>query len=163
MLFKQALKLLNAFGFGLKNKIVLLSGQGHQVLRAIVCSDTVQVVDNPALWHHFVMRLFPNDDVFKDISARSPGVFWIVNPNIPLRNESTPVPAVPSAISHQLNVTPSAPFRLVRTRGLAVKALTSEGANHVSYFTPGQHQVKTLGIVWGFLLGAFAAWIIGLL
>lgn len=168
MAFKQGLKLLNAFGLGFKHKVMLLIGQGYQVLRAVVCSDTIQVVDNPALGNRPAMSFFPDNDVFKNIASTVCSRMVSFYPYISSRFKpatSPPGGCIDLLQAHISEMTRFAPFRLPRAGGTTYHTSPSKCVAHrLSVANTLEYvKVRSLGIVWGFLLGAFVAWGLGLL
>jgi len=65
---KECFKFLNAFGFGLKNKIMFFIRQGFQIHKSIVRWVPIKMMYYPAFRQWLSIRLFPNIDMFKDIA-----------------------------------------------------------------------------------------------
>lgn len=77
MIIKQCLKLLNTLGFSLKNKVVFLIREGYQISRSVVILDSIQVVNEPTFRQAFVIRFFPNHNMFLNMTPFSSAwMFW---------------------------------------------------------------------------------------
>ncbi len=81
---KQSLKFLNTLCFGLKNKVMLLSRQSLQVLRAVIVLDAVKMMNYPAFRQWLTVSFFPYKNVLKDIAVGGAGMLWLPNKNIPI-------------------------------------------------------------------------------
>ena len=80
---EQSLKLLDALCFSLKDTVMFHVGQSHQILRAVIIPDAIQVVDYPSCRKQFVVSFFPNKNMLKDIAIYvSSRVFFPHNFNI---------------------------------------------------------------------------------
>ena len=66
---KLGLQFLNAFSFSLKDKVMLFIRQGDKITNTIISFNTIKMVNYPSIWKWFTIRLFPNPNVFKDITA----------------------------------------------------------------------------------------------
>ena len=76
MTVKNSFQFLNTLCLGLKNKGMFLARQAYQIARAVVVSDTIKVMDYPALRQWFAVCLFPDKDMLKDISLFT--CSWVV-------------------------------------------------------------------------------------
>ena len=83
LIIKQSLKLLDAFGFSLKDKIVFFVRQANKITRAIVVFNSVKVVDNPIFRELFALSFLPYQDMFKHHTPPCRSMMaWQVDVNI---------------------------------------------------------------------------------
>jgi len=65
---KQSLKFLDAFSFRLKNQIMFTIRHCDKVNNTVVMFHPIQVMNNPSMRQRFVIRLFPNKDMFRYVT-----------------------------------------------------------------------------------------------
>lgn len=88
MTIKQGFKFLNTLLFSLHQQrvVVLVGRQSLQVLNAIIITSAVQVMYYPFGRKLMAIGLFPDEDVFPDItSGISPGMVVVKNENVTTR------------------------------------------------------------------------------
>lgn len=76
---KQSLKFLNTFCLRLKHKVVLLTRQALQVLRAVIVFNAVKVMNVPAFRQRLTVSFFPHHNMLKNITIGGAGMLWFVN------------------------------------------------------------------------------------
>ena len=90
--FKQSLKFLDAFSLRLKDKVVFLAWQAHQISRSIIIPDSVQMMNMPSLWQKLIVYLFPNEQMFCYVSLKSLWVSRAIYKNISIVRIPPPLP-----------------------------------------------------------------------
>ena len=68
LMVEESLQFLNAFCFSLKKEIMFVIGHSYQVLWSVIVSNTIEVMNYPSLWQRFLVSLFPDKNVLKDIT-----------------------------------------------------------------------------------------------
>lgn len=93
LIIKQPFKFLNFLLKFRDYQSMLLFRFSKQIRRAIVTSNSIKVMNFPALWERFIVVGFPNKDMFKHISfAVSSRIVRFMNKNISSRLISSTPP-----------------------------------------------------------------------
>ncbi len=69
LIIKQSLKFLDTLCFSFKQQKMFFIRQYLKICRSVITLNSVQMMDYPSLWHWFAMNLFPNKDMFKNITT----------------------------------------------------------------------------------------------
>lgn len=94
LVIKESLKLLNPFGFGLKEQVMFLVRQALKIHRAVIILNPIEVVNYPTFRQRFAMSLFPNKDMLKNIAFSASGVIWHPYLNIAVTFNSSTLPII---------------------------------------------------------------------
>lgn len=83
LMIKKSFQFLNAFSLGLQNKKVFAGRQSSKVTRSIISFDAVKMMNYPTIRQRFSIDLFPNSDMFKDITRFVRfSMSWLLNIDI---------------------------------------------------------------------------------
>ncbi len=93
-MIKQGFQFLNTLSSCLRQKVMRFLGHAYEVFRAVIASNTIKVVNYPAIGKQFAINLFPYKDVFSNISfLTSTRMKRLTKPNITFNaNGSTTLP-----------------------------------------------------------------------
>ncbi|KKN72930.1 hypothetical protein LCGC14_0406340 [marine sediment metagenome] len=92
-MIKESFQFLNAFSLSLKNMFMFPIWKSNQILRPIIISNPIQMMNYPPLRHRLTMILLPYKDMLFNIPLfRSTGVLRIPNKYISKTDEATPSP-----------------------------------------------------------------------
>lgn len=120
LVIKQGFKLLNAFSFGLKDKVMLLVRQTFQVSWSVIIWYPIEMVNNPAFRQWLAMSLLPNKDMLHYIPIFTcPGMLRFKYHNIAIVG---------------LNPT-TYPIRMMLTCLIFIKTIPTELPSKVARFT----------------------------
>ena len=119
---KQSLQFLNALSLNIQYQSVFKAGQRLKVDRPIIALDSVEVMHVPSFGQDFIIRLFPDDNVFKDIV-------------LPTR------PMMPRSVNCNITIVPRAPTSLPPITIASHLALQMA---RLTQFAPARHKVITI-------------------